>query len=141
MKYACRADFVAISSPKEDSFVEVIKLWRKAAMPFPLYRDPEQKLATAVSAGLSHPPPHIFILDAAGSLRYAGEFADGWVEPQKIKRTYVVEALEKVLANKYAGNGAVFNNSPPCACSAPGCKCPKCGCGGPCRCGCSTGAG
>ena len=140
-QYAGRADFAAISSPRGDSPADVAALWRKAALPFPVYRDPEQKLATALSAGLAHPPPHIFILDAAGKLRYAGEFADGWVEPENIKRIYLVEALERVLANTYADNGAVFNNSPPCACSAPGCKCPKCGCGGPCRCGCPTGAG
>jgi hypothetical protein len=141
LQFAGRADFAAISSPKGDSPAGVAALWRKAALPFPVYRDPEQTLATALSAGLAHPPPHVFILDAAGKLRYAGEFADGWVEPEKVKRIYLVEALERVLANKVADNGAVFNNSPPCACSAPGCKCPKCGCGGPCRCGCSTGAG
>src|SRR5262249_8446674 len=137
LQYAGRANFAAISSTKGDSLADVAALWRKADLPFPVYRDPDQKLATALSAGLTHPPPHIFILDAAGKLRYVGEFADGWVEPEKIKRIYLVEALEQVLANRYADNGAVFNNSPPCACSAPGCKCPKCGCGGPCRCGCS----
>jgi hypothetical protein len=141
MQFAGRADFAAINSPKGDSPADVASLWRKAGLAFPVYRDPEQKLATALAAGLAHPPPHIFILDAAGKLRYAGEFADGWVEAEKIKRIYLVEALERVLANKYADNGAVFNNSPACACSACGCKCPKCGCGGPCRCGCSTGAG
>jgi hypothetical protein len=140
-KYADRADFVAVSSPKGDSPTDAGELWRKSGMLFPLYRDSEQKLATALSAGLSHPPPHIFILDSAGKLRYAGEFADGWVEPEKINRVYLTEALDRVLANKYLDNGAVFNNSPACSCSAPGCQCPKCGCGGPCRCGCSTGAG
>ena len=140
-KYADRADFAAISSPKDDSPADVAALWQNAALPFPHYRDPEQELATALSAGIANPPPHIFILDAAGRLRYAGEFADGWVEPEKIKRVYLAEALDLVLANKYADNGAVFNNSPACACSVVGCKCPKCGCGGPCRCGCSTGAG
>src|SRR5262249_40583289 len=141
LQFAGRADFVGISSSKGDSLADVVALWRKAALPFPVYRDAEQRLATALSAGLAHPPPHVFILDAAGKLRYAGEFADGWVEPEKIKRIHLVEALERVLANKFAANGAVLNDSPPCACSNSGCKCPKCGCGGPCRCGCSTGAG
>jgi peroxiredoxin len=141
LQFADRADFAAIGGRKDDSAAEVAALWQKAGLPFPVYRDPEQKLATALSAGLAHPPPHIFILDERGKLRYAGEFADGWVEPEKIKRVYLVEALERVLADQYASNGAVFNNSPPCSCSAPGCKCPKCRCGGPCRCGCSTGGG
>jgi hypothetical protein len=110
-------------------------------MPFPVLRDPEKKLATALSVGIAPPPPHIFIVDAAGRLRYAGDFADGWVEPEKIKRLYLVEALERVLAQKYADNGAVFYHSAPCDCSEPACKCPKCGCHGPCRCGCSTGGG
>src|SRR5262249_45081978 len=57
------------------------------------------------------------------------------------KRVHLVEALERVLANKFAANGAVLNNSPPCACSNSGCRCPKCGCGGPCRGACSTRAG
>jgi hypothetical protein len=141
LKYANRADFVAISSPKGDSSADVAALWQKAALPFPFYRDAEQRLATALSAGLHHPPPHIFILDSAGRLRYAGDFADQWIKPEKTKRVYLADALDLVLANKYADNGAAFNNSAPCSCSAPGCQCPKCGCGGPCRCGCSTGAG
>jgi peroxiredoxin len=140
-QWSDRADFVAISSRQEDSAADVAALWEQAAMPFPLYRDPEQKLASALSVGLAHPPPHIFVLDGAGKLRYAGDFADGWLDPATIKRVYLVEALELVLAGKYAVNGAVFNNSPPCSCSSPSCKCPKCGCGSPCRCGCSTGAG
>jgi hypothetical protein len=140
-RFADRADFAAISSPKGDSPADIAALWQKTALPFPVYRDPEQKLATALSAGLAPPPPHVFILDAGGKLRYVSEFADGWVEPEKIKRVYLVEALERVLAKQYAANGAAFNNSPPCSCSFPGCNCPKCGCGGPCRCGCSTGAG
>jgi hypothetical protein len=141
LQFAGGADFVGISSSKGDSLADVVALCRKAALPFPVYRDAEQRLATALSAGLAHPPPHIFILDAAGKLRYAGEFADGWVEPEQIKRVHLVEALERVLANKFAANSAVFNHSPPCACSNSGCRCPKCGCGGPCRCACSTGSG
>jgi hypothetical protein len=140
-RYADRADFVGISGRKEDAFADVTALWRKADMPFPVLHDPAQELATALSAGLVNPPPHLFIVDVEGKLRYAGEFADGWVQPEKVKRVYLIEALDGVLAKKYAGNGAVFYNSPPCDCSAPSCKCPKCGCGGPCRCGCSTGAG
>jgi hypothetical protein len=49
-------------------------------------RDPGQKPVTASGAGLAHPPPHIFVLDAAMKCCDAGEFADGWVEPQKLKR-------------------------------------------------------
>src|SRR5262249_20067051 len=126
-KYADRADFVAVSSPKDDAFADVTALWRKAEMPFPVLHDPQQKLATALSAGLAHPPPHLFIVDAQGKLRYAGELADGWVEPEKIKRVYLTEALDRVLDGSYAPNGAVFYNSAPCDCSAPACKCPKCG--------------
>jgi hypothetical protein len=139
--YQKRVDFIAISSRPDDPFREVTALWEKAGMPFPVLRDAGQKLATALSVGMAQPPPHIFIVDAAGKLRYAGDFADGWVEPEKIKRIYLVEAIERVLAQKYAENGAVFYNSAPCDCSEPACKCPKCGCHGPCRCGCSTGGG
>jgi hypothetical protein len=140
-KYANRADFFGISGRKEDAFADATALWRKADMSFPVLHDPAQKLATALSAGLMHAPPHIFIADAEGRLRYAGDFADGWIQPEKIKRLYLAEALDRVLAKKYADNGAVFYNSPLCDCSAPACGCPKCGCGGPCRCGCSTGGG
>jgi peroxiredoxin len=140
-KYANRADFVAVGGANGDAFADVTALWRKADMPFPVLQDPQQKLATALSAGLSNPPPHLFIVDAQGKLRYAGEFADGWIEPDRIKRVYLTEALDRVLEGKYAANGAAFYNSPPCGCSAPACHCPKCGCGGPCRCGCPTGKG
>jgi hypothetical protein len=141
MKYADRADFAAIYSPKDDSPADVASLWQRAAIPFPFYCDSEQKLSIALSATLRHPPPHIFVLDATGKLRYTGEFADGWIEPERVNRIYLIEALERVLANQFADNGAVFNNSPACSCSAPGCGCPKCGCGGPCRCGLTTDVG
>jgi peroxiredoxin len=140
-KYADRADFVAISSRKDDTFADVRALWKKANMSFPVLHDPEQKLATALCVGTASPPPHVFIVDADGRFRYAGEFADGWVEPDRIKRVYLTEALDRVLAKQFAANEAVFYNSPPCDCSAPACKCPRCGCGGPCRCGCPTGGG
>src|SRR5262249_28769280 len=41
-KYADRADFVAVSSPKDDAFADVTALWRKAEMPFPVLHDPQQ---------------------------------------------------------------------------------------------------
>src|SRR5262249_35298074 len=50
-KYAGRADFVAVSSRKDDAFADARALWRRANMSFPVLHDPEQKLATALSAG------------------------------------------------------------------------------------------
>jgi peroxiredoxin len=60
-QYAGRADFVAISSRAEDRFTDVTALWQQANLSFPLLRDPQQQLATALSVGIAPAPPHIFI--------------------------------------------------------------------------------
>jgi len=80
------------------------------------------------------PAPHIFVFDAEGKLRYAGDAHDNWESPDKPQDDYLAKALDLVLVGKYLANGAVFYNKSVCNCSHPMCKCPKCGCGSTCRC-------
>jgi hypothetical protein len=80
------------------------------------------------------PAPHLFVFDADGLLRYAGDAHDNWEAPDKSKDKFLDQALDLVLVGKYQSNGAVFYNKSVCNCSHPTCKCPKCGCGSTCRC-------
>ncbi len=131
--FSDRVDFVAISSNPEDEFTAVADFLKKAEWEVPALHDPSG-LARAVLNAQVTGPPHLFIFDADGRLRYAGDPHDNWEKPDEKQRDFLAEALELVLAGKYGANGAVFFQSPRCNCSSPNCKCPKCGCGPSCRC-------
>ncbi len=128
-----RADFVAISSNSDDPFPRVTEFWERAGLGIPLLRDAEGLAASVLNAQVT-PPPHWYLFDGEGRLRYAGDAHDNWDKPAAVQRDYLREALDLVLAGKVAGNGAVFFNSAKCNCSSPKCACPKCGCGSSCRC-------
>jgi hypothetical protein len=131
--FSDRADFVAVSSNPEDEFTAVAELLKKAEWEVPALHD-ASGLARAVLNAQSTPPPHLFVFDADGRLRYAGDPHDNWEKPDEKQRDFMAEALELVLAGKWGANGAVYFQSPRCNCSSPNCKCPKCGCGPSCRC-------
>jgi hypothetical protein len=131
--FSDRADFVAVSSNAEDEFAAVVDFLKKAEWEVPALHD-ASGLARAVLNAQATPPPHLFVFDGDGRLRYAGDPHDNWEKPDEKQRDFLAEALELVLAGKYGANGAVFFQSPRCNCSSPNCKCPKCGCGPSCRC-------
>ena len=80
------------------------------------------------------PAPHLFVFDADGRFRYAGDPHNHWGKPDQEKDDFFSRALDLVLAGEYEENGAVFYNSKPCDCAEPTCSCPKCRCGSSCRC-------
>jgi hypothetical protein len=132
--YGDRVDFVAVTGNKKDSFEELVKFWKKTdARKVRLFDDAEGRLRAALNVQ-SAPAPHLFVFDAQGKLRYAGDAHDEW-EKEKPETDFLGQALELVFQGKYLTNGAVFYNKSLCNCSHPKCKCPKCGCGSSCRCG------
>jgi hypothetical protein len=141
-QYQDRIDFWAVSANPEDKFSDVQQFWSKTAVAsVPLLHDADGTLRDAFNSQVT-PAPHLFVFDADGRLRYAGEAHDNWEADDKAKDPFLGSALELVLAGKYQSNGAVFYNKSVCNCSHPTCKCPKCGCGATCRCGikhCSVG--
>jgi len=128
-----RADFAVVSSNPEDSLPEVAGFLKRAGIEVPILQDPSGQARSVLNAQLT-PPPHIYLFDGEGRLRYAGDPHDRWDRPDQPHRDYLARALERVLGGKVEDNHAAFYNSPKCDCSHPGCKCPKCGCGPSCRC-------
>jgi hypothetical protein len=128
-----RVDFIAVSSNPDDKLVEIAAMLEQADLRIPLLNDPAEKARAVFNAQVT-PPPHIFIFDGDGRLRYAGDPHSNWNKPSDEQKDFLGPALGAVLAAKFAANGAVSFNSPKCNCSSPNCKCPKCGCGPSCRC-------
>ncbi len=129
-----RVDLVAVSSNKDDEFPDVAAFWEKTGLDVPLLHD-EAGLARAVFNAQITPPPHLFVFDGEGLLRYGGDAHSHWEKPEEKHEDYLAKALDLVIAGKFLDNGAVFYTSRVCNCSHPACKCPKCGCGSTCRCG------
>jgi peroxiredoxin len=130
-----RAAFVAVSANPDDKFAEVTELLDKAGLKLPVLHDAAGSVRAVFNAQVVTPPPHVFVFDADGRLRYAGEPHNNWDKLDQPKRDYLDEAIQHALAGEYQVNGAVFFNRSKCNCSDPNCKCPKCGCGATCRCG------
>ena len=133
-QYRDRVDVVAVSSNKDDEFPDVAAFWEKTGLDVPLLHDPSGKARAVFNAQVT-PPPHLFVFDGEGLLRYGGDAHSHWEKPEKKHEDYLAKALDLVIAGKFLENGAVFYNSRVCNCSHPKCKCPKCGCGSTCRCG------
>lgn len=134
-KYQDRYDFYAISANKDDKFPDVVKFWEQTSVAFvPLFHDADGSARAAFNSQVT-PAPHLFVFDAVGRLRYAGDAYDNFEAPDKPKEQFSDEALQLVLVGKYESNGAVYYNKSLCNCSHPKCTCPKCGCGSTCRCG------
>ena len=132
VKYKDRVDFVTIAANPDDKFEDVVAFLAKTKLPVPLH-DAEGLIRAALNAQET-PAPHFYIFDSDGLFRYAGDPHDNWGKSNKEKDNYLVQALDVVLAGRYAENGAAFFNKSLCNCSHPKCKCPKCGCGPTCRC-------
>jgi hypothetical protein len=132
-KYKDRVDFVAVSANPDDTFDEATQFWASTGLPIELLRDSEGALRSALNAQET-PAPHLYVFDAGGLLRYAGDAHNEWDKPAEASDDYLADALDLVLAKDYQANGAVHYKSAVCNCSDPKCKCPKCGCGPSCRC-------
>ena len=96
------AQIVAINSNEDvnhpdDSFENMVKRAREKKFNFLYLRDESQK--TARDYGATH-TPHIFLFDKNRDLRYTGKIDDNWQEPSKVKKKYLREALDAVLAGK-----------------------------------------
>lgn len=131
-KYKDRVDFVTVTANPDDKFEDVVAFLEKANLPIPLH-DADGLIRSALNAQET-PAPHLYIFDSNGLFRHAGDPHDHWGKADKEKDNYLVQALDVVLAGRYAENGATFLNKSLCNCSHPKCKCPKCGCGPSCRC-------
>ena len=101
---------VAINSNEDvnhpdDSFDNMVKRARDRKFNFLYLRDESQRVAKAYGATNT---PHIFLFDDKRGLRYTGKIDDNWQEPGKVKRRYLREAIDAVLAGKPVAEPETF---------------------------------
>ncbi|MBI4355689.1 MAG: thioredoxin family protein [Candidatus Omnitrophica bacterium] len=81
----------------EDSFDNMKRWAAQKEFNFPYLRDETQQVARAYGAERT---PHIFLFDHERTLRYTGAIDDNTQEPSKVKRRYLREAIDAILAKK-----------------------------------------
>lgn len=81
----------------EDSFDDMVRRAREKGFNFPYLRDESQDIARAY--GATH-TPHLFVFGPDRKLAYTGKIDDNWENPAAVKRRYLREALDAVLAGR-----------------------------------------
>jgi peroxiredoxin len=81
----------------EDDFPHMVKRAKDRKFNFPYLRDEDQSIAKAYGPGKT---PEVFLFDQGLVLRYHGAIDDNYQDPAKVKRKYVREALDDMLAGK-----------------------------------------
>ncbi len=79
-----------------DSFPEMQSRARTKSYPFPYLFDETQEVARAYGAERT---PEVFLFDASGRLVYHGAPDDNYDDPSAVKKHYLREALDAVLAD------------------------------------------
>jgi peroxiredoxin len=67
------------------------------AFPYPYLYDESQQSGRAYGATAT---PHFFVLNGERRIAYMGAFDDNIVEPEKVEKRYLVDAVDAVLAGK-----------------------------------------
>jgi len=79
----------------QDSFDNMKKRAKEKGYPFPYLHNEDQKVAHAYGALVT---PHVFLLDSDMKLRYRGAIDDNIDNPNAVKRQYLRNAIEALLA-------------------------------------------
>ena len=86
-----------ISLSQHNSREGITARHREIGYPFDLVYDGDQSIAHALGAVCT---PDIFLFDGDGALFYHGRLDDNWRDPGAVKRAYLREAIEKLLAGQ-----------------------------------------
>jgi peroxiredoxin len=93
--------FVGVNSNSQDSRESVAAHARRNAIPFPIVKDPGNKVADQLGARRT---PEAFVVDSSGIIRYQGriddQFGIGYSRAGKPIRRDLAIALDEVLAGK-----------------------------------------
>jgi peroxiredoxin len=81
----------------EDDFPHMVKRAKDKKFNFPYLRDEDQSVAKAYGPART---PEVFLFDQDMVLRYHGAIDDNYQDPVKVKRRYMREALDDLLAGK-----------------------------------------
>ena len=91
---------LGINSNRQDSAAAVAAHARKRTIPYPVLKDPGNKVADQFGARRT---PEAFVLDTDGKIRYQGriddQFGIGFQRPQSTRRD-LAEAIDEILAGK-----------------------------------------
>ena len=87
---------VFINSNRNESIAEISANAAGNRFPFPIHRD-----ASGIAADrfLAQVTPTAYVVDSTGAIRYRGAFDDA-VNPARVKRRWVMEAVEALLAGR-----------------------------------------
>jgi peroxiredoxin len=90
--------FLAISSSllPPDSLEKMRERATQKGFDFPYLSDPTQEIGKAYGATVT---PQLFVLDRERNIAYMGKFDDD-IEPEKVQRSYVREAVHALLDGK-----------------------------------------
>ena len=79
----------------EDGFEQMAAWAKEKRFNFPYLHDATQQVARAYGAERT---PHIFLFDQQRKMRYTGAIDDNTKEPSQVKRRYLREAIDALLA-------------------------------------------
>lgn len=89
--------FVGVNSNKTEPADEVRQHAKQHSFPFPLMKDPDNKVADLYDARHT---PEIFVVDPEGKLRYHGRIDENYEDPSKVSSPDLKNALDLLLAGK-----------------------------------------
>lgn len=81
----------------QDSFEQMQVRAREKAFKFPYLHDESQAVAKAYGAQRT---PEVFLFDGQGKLRYHGTIDDNYDDPNAVRKQYLKDALDAVLAGQ-----------------------------------------
>jgi thiol-disulfide isomerase/thioredoxin len=87
---------VNVNNEPADRLDKMIERAKEKKLVYSYVYDASQKIGRAFGATVT---PHLFVLDPARKLAYVGAFDDS-KRPEKVKKTYVKDAVEALLAGK-----------------------------------------
>lgn len=96
--------FLAVNSSRQDSFVRMSAHAQERAIPFPVLKDFDQKVAEALGAKRT---PEVFLIDANRVIRYRGRIDDQYgigFRRNKPTKNDLRDALDELLAGKEIAN-------------------------------------
>ncbi|MEO8662139.1 MAG: redoxin domain-containing protein [Bryobacteraceae bacterium] len=88
--------FVFVNSNRTEPAEEVRAHLTEHKLSYPVYKDPDNRLADRLNAQVT---PEVYLVDAAGTLRYHGSIDDARVET-KVQDLRARKALDALLAGK-----------------------------------------
>jgi len=96
-EYAAKGvHFVFVNSNRTESAEDVRAHLTEHKLSFPVYKDPDNRLADRLNAQVT---PEVYLIDASGVLRYHGSIDDARVET-KVQDLRARKALDALLAGK-----------------------------------------